>query len=175
MLPAQMKAALSAIRIACATWLAATFLVAPATLHAQDLPAGVALGMTVQQLKQAVAGLAPVPRPARLAGGLVGSWVGPPLQLAGVDLTPTYFFAQGQLRRVDYLAADRQSATAFDALLAWARAAWGQELASQAPEGAYASWTQGELDAYLQQTSVAGRPQVRLVIKRRVLKDAGEL
>lgn len=175
MLAAPMKTGRSAALTALAAFVTMAGMGCPLGALAQDLPAGVSLGMTVPQLQQAVAGLTPVPRPARLAGGLVGSWAGPALQLAGVDLTPTFFMAQGQLRRVDYLAADRHSATAFDALLAWARTAWGQELASQAPEGAYASWTQGELDAYLQQTSATGRPQVRLVIKRRALKEAGEL
>lgn len=136
-------------------------------MQAQALPGGVQLGMTVPQLQQAVPGLHPVPRPARLAGGLVGSWAGPAVDVAGVSLAPTFFLAEGQLRRVEYLAAPGS----FDALLAWGRAAWGPELASQSPEGAYATWTSGELDAYLQQAGST----VRLVLKRRILKDDSEL
>jgi hypothetical protein len=146
---------------------------APAA-RAQDLPAGVTLGMTAQQLQQTVPALTHVARPAHLAGGLLGSWSGPAVEVVGVALVPTFFFADGRLRRVEYLAAPPQ-ADAFAALVAWGRAAWGPELASAGPEGAYAAWTHGDIDAYLQRTGSAQRPQVRLVVKQRVEKDAGEL
>jgi hypothetical protein len=58
-------------------------------------------------------------------------------------------------------------------LLAWARRGWGAELAANAPEGTYASWSGDDGDVYLQKPASGG--PVRLVVKRRVLKDAGEL
>ena len=154
--------------------LAACVVLAPRPASAQDLPGGAQLGMSAQALQQALP-LRPVQRPARLAGGLVGRWSAPAFNLAGVAITPTYFLADGQLERVEYLADPASGAQAFDALRAWGRAAWGPELASQSPEGAYAAWSSDETDAYLQRTGTADAPVVRLVIKRRVVKDAGEL
>jgi hypothetical protein len=139
---------------------------APVAAQAQALPAGVHLGMTVPELRHAVPALRPVPHPARLAGGLVGRWAGPPVRVAGVALTPTFFIAGGRLARVEYVA----PASGFDALLEWGRRKWGPELAQRSPEGTYASWARDDVDAYLQQAA-----QVRLVIKRRVVKDASTL
>jgi hypothetical protein len=139
---------------------------------AQALPGGVALGMSPQELRQAQPVLVPVRHPPRLAGGLVGKWSGPGVDVAGVALAPTFFFADEQLERVEYLALAGAGAQAFDALLAWGRTAWGPELASRGPEGDYATWTTDALDVYLQH---AGAGQVRLVIKRHVEKDASEL
>lgn len=149
-------------------------LVAPLAARAETLPGGVALDMTVAQLQQAQPDLKRVPRPARLAGGLVGRWSGSTVEVAGVSLTPTFFLAEGELRRVEYLARESGPAV-FAALLEWARGKWGAELAASAPEGAYASWTNPDLDAYLQLASAASGAQVRLVVKQRVVKDAGEL
>jgi hypothetical protein len=152
----------------------ACFSLMVSTAHAQVLPGAAELGMTVQQLQQAVP-LRAVPHPAHLAGGLAGSWSGPAIVLAGVALTPTFFFAEGQLRRIEYLAFPDADAQGYDALLAWGRAAWGPELASEGPEGTYATWSSDTLDAYLQRTGDAHRPQLRLVVKRHMGKDAGEL
>ena len=145
-------------------------LLLPAVACAQPVPGGFTLGMSPAQLQQADASLTRIPRPVRLAGGLVGNWSGSALQLANMTLTPTFYFAEGELRRVEYLARDGGAAT-YEALLAWGRAKWGQELASNAPEGAYATWDTPELQAYLQLSGA----QVRLVTKKRVLKDASEL
>lgn len=139
---------------------------------AQALPGGVALGMSPQELRLAQPTLVPLRHPPQLAGGLVGKWSGPAVDVAGVALAPTFFFADDQLERVEYLAAADAGAQAFDALLAWGRGAWGQELASRGPEGDYATWTTDALDVYLQRT---GAGQVRLVIKRHAEKDASEL
>jgi hypothetical protein len=146
-----------------------------ASAQAQDLPGAVQLGMTPQQLRQVVPDLQPVHRPVRLAGGLVGSWTGPPAALAGVPMAPTYFFADGELRRIEYLASSDADAQAYDALLAWGRKTWGPELASQGPEGAYATWNSDTTEVYLQRTGDARRPQLRLVIKAAAGKDASEL
>lgn len=160
---------------------AATVFAALAFAHASiagaaetPLPGGGVLGMSVPQLQEAQPALKRVPHPARMAGGLVGMWSAAAVPVAGLALVPTYYFAEGQLRRVEYLAATGGPA-AFDALLSWARAAWGAELAQAAPEGAYASWATDDVDAYLQLAGNTAGAQVRLVIKQRVLKDAGEL
>jgi hypothetical protein len=142
-----------------------------AAAHAQALPGGAQLGMSAQQLRDAVPALERVPRPVRMAGGLVGSWRGPSVEVGGVWLAPTFFLAEGELRRVEYLA----PADAYESLLAWGRSTWGPELASQGSEGAYATWTSGTTQAYLQQTGGAQRPQVRLVVKLIATRDAGEL
>jgi hypothetical protein len=147
----------------------------PAAACAQNLPGGAQLGMTAQQLRGAVPALEPVAHPAHMAGGLAGSWRGPAVVIAGVTLVPTFFFAAAHLRRVEYVASASAGAGAFNSLLAWGRAAWGTELASQEPEGSYATWASEDVDAYLQQTSASRHMQVRLVIKRRVLKDDSEL
>ena len=159
-------------RRACALACLATLL---ASAQAQDLPDAVQLGMTRQQLRQAVPGLKPVHRPVRLAGGLAGSWTGPAAVLAGVAMAPTYFFAEGELRRIEYLAPPDADAQAYDALLSWGRRTRGPELASQGPEGAYATWSSDATEVYLQRTSGARGPQLRLVIEAAAGKDASEL
>lgn len=146
-----------------------------ANSHAQALPDAVQFGMTPQQLRQAVPGLQPVHRPVRLAGGLAGSWTGPAAALAGVTMAPTYFVADGELRRIEYLAQPDADAQAYDALLSWGRRTWGPELASKGPEGAYATWNSDAMEVYLQRTGDARRPQVRLVMKAAAGKDASEL
>ena len=143
--------------------------------HAQALPDGARLGMTAQQLRDVVPGIARVPHPVRMAGGLVGSWRGPVVDIAGVPLAPTYFLAEGELRRIEYVADAGAAADAYETLLAWGRSAWGPELASQGSEGAYASWTGDTLQAYLQLAGGGQRPQLRLVLKLRSSKDASEL
>ena len=149
----------------------ATLACVAAAAHAQSLPGAVTLGMSVPQLQQARPTLKHVAHPARLAGGLVGSWSDASLSVAGVVLTPTFFFAEGRLERIEYLARDGGAAN-YATLLAWGRNTWGAELASTAPEGSYATWSSGDTDAYLQ---LAHGEQLRLVVKHRALKDAGEL
>jgi hypothetical protein len=141
---------------------------------AQPLPGGAQLGMSADQLQAAVAGVARVVRPLRMAGGLVGSWSEPSVDIAGVPFAATFFFAGDALQRVEYVATANDP-KAFDAVRAWCRSQWNQELASQNPEGAYAAWSTDDIDVYLQSTSVRERPVLRLVIKRRVLKDGSEL
>lgn len=142
---------------------------------AGELPGGVQLGMSAQDVQHVVPGLRRLPHPAHLARGVVGCCAGAAVDVAGVALTPTFFFAGGKLRRVEYLAAADAGPSAFDALLQWGRAAWGAELASQNPEGSYATWADDGLDMYLQRTSGQAAPEVRLVIRERVLKDGSEL
>ncbi|HEY1231225.1 MAG TPA: hypothetical protein VGF26_28315 [Ramlibacter sp.] len=155
-------------------FVAALLPVAAAAAGPGSLPGGSGLGMTVPELQRVEPALKRVPHPARLAGGLVGSWSGTAIDLAGLTVSPTYFFAEGQLQRIEFLARDR-GPVAYAALLAWARAAWGAELAAADPGSAYASWSMEGFDAYLQLASPAPAGQVRLVVKQRVVKDASEL
>jgi hypothetical protein len=141
-----------------------------ANAQAQAVPGGARLGMTVPQLRHAVPSLQRVPRPTRLSGGLAGSWSAPPLHVAGVALKPTVYFAAGELRRVEYLATD-PAPSAFGALRKWGRARWGAELGAWDPDASFASWASDDVDAYLQRSG----PKLRLVLKRRELKDASEL
>ena len=139
------------------------------------MPGGASLGMSADQLQQSVRSARRVPHPTRLGGGLVGSWSAAPIDLCGVTLAPTFFFADGELRRVEYLATDA-APSAFDALRRCGRAQWGAELATQDPNAAFASWATADTDIYLQQSTAAQqRPTLRLVMKRRALKDADEL
>lgn len=169
-IPSLRSAARRSIAVLATAWV----VIASATTDARSLPGGAALRMTVPELQQAQPDLKRVPHPARLAGGLVGSWSAGAIDVAGVPLTPTFYFADGQLERVEYLAREGGPA-AFPALLAWARQAWGAELSAADPGGEYASWATEDMDAYLQQASTPSGAQVRLVVKRRVLKDASEL
>jgi hypothetical protein len=149
-----------------------SFVLLAVTAHAQALPGGAQLGMTAQALREAVPSLQRVPRPVHMAGGLTGSWRGPVVDIAGVPFAPTFFFADGELKRVEYLANDSAPASAYESLLAWGRSIWGPELASQGSEASYATWTSGQVQAYLQQTSAA---QLRLVVKLLAARDASEL
>lgn len=164
----------SIVRCSAALLATAWLAVASAAPESRPLPGGVVLQMTLPELQQAQPALKRVPRPARLAGGLVGSWSSPAIDVAGVALTPTYFFADGRVQRVEYLARDGSAAT-YSALLAWGRQSWGAELAAAEAGGAYASWTTGDMDAYLQLAGTPSGERVRLVARQRVLKDASEL
>ncbi|MBK0394829.1 hypothetical protein [Ramlibacter algicola] len=135
-------------------------------VRAQVLPGGAQLGMTPEQLQQAVPTLRA--ERARAPRGFTAAWSATGIDLAGVPLTASFAMADGQVQRIEYLAAP----AAYDALLQWGRATFGPEMASNGPEGQYASWSNDALDAYLQRTD--GSP-VRLVVKRRILKDASEL
>ncbi len=87
------------------TLLASTLFLAVTALHAQALPAGVRFGMSAEELRAALPDLARVQRPQRLAGGLAGTWHAAPTQFAGVVFEPVFFFAGGELRRVEWVAA----------------------------------------------------------------------
>jgi hypothetical protein len=138
------------------------------------LPGSAQIGMTAEQLREAVPALKRVARPQRMTGGLVGSWSGPATDIAGVSFTPTYYFSGDVLQRIEYVASPGDAAKAFDAVRAWGRANWSSELASQSPEGDYAAWSAQDMNVYLQMTASA-RPGLRLVLKRRVDKDPSEL
>lgn len=149
-------------------------------LHAQELPPGVALGMTPDGLRAAVPTVERVARPVRIAGGLVGNWRGERAFIAGLLFEPTFYFADGELRRVEWVAqpeADGDRGTAaYAELLAWGRSRFGAEMASRDPGSELASWVAGDADVYAQRIDDARRaPSVRLVYKLRQLKDASQL
>jgi hypothetical protein len=147
--------------------------------QAQALPAGVRLGMSVEELHAARPGLERVPRPQRLAGGLAGGWRDAPATLAGVRFEPVYFLAGDQLRRVEWAAATESQpdlgAAAFAEIVAWGRQRFGPELGSNDPGSAYAAWTEGDCDVYVQRITDPRHASVRLVYKARQVKDASEL
>jgi hypothetical protein len=157
----------------------ALFALGAAAAHAQALPPGVQLGMSEDQLRAALPGLEHVQRPLRLAGGLAGSWRAAPSVIAGLPFEPVFYFAGGELRRVEWSAAVEQlpdlGAAAFGEILAWGRSNFGPELASSDPGSAYAAWVQGDADIYVQRNSDPRHASVRLVYKMRVLKDGSEL
>ena len=146
--------------------LAALLVASP--VRAQALPGGVQLGMTPEQLQEAVPTLHAGKAGSRAPRGLAPAWCATGIELAGVPLAASFAMADGQLQRIEYLAAP----AAYDTLLQWGRTTFGPEMASGGPEGQYASWSSEALDAYLQRS---GGAQVRLVVKRRVVKDASEL
>ncbi len=158
---------------------ASTLLLAVTALHAQALPAGVRFGMSAEELQAAQPGLERVQRPQRLAGGLAGTWHAAPTKLAGVFFEPVFFFAGGELRRVEWVAPTDAlpdlGAAAFAEIVAWGRSSYGAELGSNDPGSAYAAWVQGDMDVYAQRTSDPRHASVRLVYKARQLKDASEL
>lgn len=141
---------------------------------APDLPGGVRLGMSLEQLREAVPDATALRHPVHMAGGLVGSLAGPPLQLAHVAFVPTYFFANGLLSRIEYVAHGADAASAFDAVAGWCTAQWGPMLRADEPEGAYATWSADDAGIYLQETAQAG-PLLRLVIRLRAARDASAL
>lgn len=142
------------------------------------LPAGVELGMGADALQHAVPGMARVPRPQRLAGGLVGLWRLAPVAIAGVSGAETFFFGGQELRRVEFVAdasdlADGGSA-AFGELLEFGRRTYGPETAANDPSGSYAAWTSGGLEVYAQRVP-APHATVRWVVRQSEGKDASEL
>lgn len=158
---------------------AAFFLIAMAAAHGQALPSGVRLGMSVEALQAAVPGVERVHRPQRLAGGLAGNWHAAPTTLAGLTFEPVFFFASGELRRVEWVAAAEAQpdlgAATFAELVAWGRSRFGPELVSNDPGSAYAAWVDGDTDVYVQRTSDPRHASVRLVYKARQVRDASEL
>jgi len=92
---------------------------------------------------------------------------------------PTFFFADAQLRRVEYAASAQGlpdgGGAAFAELLQWGRGAFGAELAANDPGSAYAAWSSGEMDVYVQRVGDPRRASVRLVYKQRQLRDGSEL
>lgn len=147
--------------------------------HAQALPPAVHMGMTAQELQAALPTTEPVPHPQRLSGGLLGSWRGERAPIAGLMFKPTYYFAAGRLKRIEYDATAQGlpdgGEAAFSALLQWGRDAFGNELAALDPGSTYVSWSSSDLDVILQRTGDARRANLRLIYKQRVLRDASEL
>jgi hypothetical protein len=162
---------------------ALAFAVFAALVHlpaqAQALPPGVHIGMSADDLQAAVPGVERVPRPLRLAGGLSGGWRAPPSVIGGLPFEPVFYFAGGQLRRIEWTAAAEGqadiAAAAFGRIVDWGRQSFGPELGSNDPGSAYAAWVDGDWDVYAQRSADARHASVRLVYKARQLKDGSEL
>lgn len=153
-------------------------LIAPVA-QAQALPAGVHFGMTINELQAVQPEVQRVTKPQHLAGGLTGNWHGAPVVVAGLPFDLTFFFADSQLRRVEFLASTEPrthlNATAFDALVAWGRSTFGPELGSSDPGGKYAAWVSGDVDVYAQSAIGPHQASVRLVYKEQQRKDGQSL
>jgi hypothetical protein len=152
-------------------------------VRAQDLPSGVQLGMTTDELRTVLPEAERVARPQRLAGGLAGSWRGPSVRIADLDFAMVLFFAGNRLGRVEYVATVRPDSTsaqdpgetAFAALVEWGRVQFGGEMRSNDPGSAYATWVRGDADIYAQRTFGARAASVQLVYKLRQLKEGSSL
>ncbi|MDI1272272.1 hypothetical protein [Polaromonas sp.] len=145
------------------------------------IPPGVHLGVTVSELREAVPGLHPVPRPQSVAGA-VGRWRVDGVQQAGLVFDETFFFAGPALQRVELLMQPGTfppSGEAFAHLVASLQGLYGPELplhgALSSVEAGSASWVHDGVDILALQSGSAGQTSVRLIYKARVLKDAGEL
>lgn len=158
-----------------AAWLALC-LHAPAS-QAQDLPAGVQLGMTQEALQQTLPGLERVPRPQRLAGGLAGTWRWPAM-VAGLSGQQTFFFQGGLLRRVEFFADTRYQPdsgnAAFERIVSWGRGQYGPERSARDTGSTYANWALEDSDVYVQNVT-APQAGLRLVYKARQARDASAL
>jgi hypothetical protein len=148
----------------------------PSALRAQEMPAGVVLGMSVDELRRAIPQLEQVRRPQRMAGGLVGTWHSLAVQVLGLSGEQVFFFAHERLERVEFVGGTRDDSSnlaAFDRIVAWGRGVFGQEIAADDAGARYAEWTSGETEVYAQYGgSHAG---VRLVYKLRLEPDASQL
>lgn len=145
------------------------------------IPPGVHLGVTVSELREAVPGLHPVPRPQSVAGA-VGRWRVEGVQQADLVFDETFFFAGPALQRVELLlqpGMSSQPGEAFAHLVASLQGLYGPELqlhgALSSVEAGSASWVHDGVDILALQSGSAGQTRVRLIYKARVLKDAGEL
>jgi hypothetical protein len=148
----------------------------PVALHAQEMPAGVVLGMSAEELRRVVPPLEKVRRPQRMAGGLVGAWRSPDVQVLGLNGEQTFFFAHDRLDRVEFVGSapdEPGNAQAFDRIVAWGRSLYGQEIAAADAGARYAEWTAGDTEVYAQYRGAhAG---VRLVYRLRADRDASQL
>ncbi|MDM0114110.1 hypothetical protein QTI66_18295 [Variovorax sp. J22R133] len=147
--------------------------------HAQSLPEGVHMGMTVDELRAAVPSAERVPRPQRLSGGLAGTWRGAPAVVGGLPLAPTFYFAGARLQRVEFSASATSEpdlgAQAFNEIVSWGRGSFGQELASTDGASQYAAWSQGGVDVYAQRMGDPRHAAVRIVYAARERKDDSTL
>jgi hypothetical protein len=151
--------------------------IVPSAVRAQQLPQGVVLGMSADELRRAVPDVEKVRRPVRMAGGLVGSWCSTPVQVFGLTGQQTFYFAGNRLTRVEFVgnAADASAnAEAFNQIIAWGRSLDGPGIyANDAQGSSYAEWGAGDTEIYAQY--VGGSGGVRLVYKRKPDRDASQL
>jgi hypothetical protein len=148
----------------------------PSASHAQELPAGVTLGMPADELRHVLPELEKVRRPQRMTGGLVGTWRSPPIQMLGLEGRETFFFAQARLTRVEFVGSTADGAdnsNAFDRIVAWGRTHYGQEIAANDAGASYAEWSVGDMEVYAQYA--AAKAEVRLIYKLRPERDASQL
>ena len=145
---------------------------------AQELPAGVRFGMGVDDLRTVLPTAEVVRRPERLAGGLAGTWRLADTQVAGLAGSQVFYFAAGQLRRVEFQAdtgaVPDGGAAAFDRLLAWGRERYGPERPAQDAVARIAGWSDAGQDLYLR-LATQPRASLKLVFSARPPRDDRQL
>jgi len=96
-------------------------------------------------------------------------------KVAGLDETRLEDVLDAYIRPALDLSRIDGGGAAFAELLQWGRGAFGAELAANDPGSAYAAWSSGEMDVYVQRVGDPRRASVRLVYKQRQLRDGSEL
>lgn len=136
------------------------------------------LGMSASELASHLPPMHSVRAPRRLSSGAVGSLRVPDALYEGLHFEQTLYLSHQKLQQTDLVMASPEPGQVA-ALVQSLRTRLGAELASSfsTPDAVMetASWVSGDADVTLFHSSQPGRPQARLVIRQRQLRDAGEL
>ena len=171
-----MNCAVSALNLSLRALALTSAALAVAAANAQEMAPGVVLGMSATDLVHALPQLEHVRRPPRLGGGMVGAWRADGVQMLGLTGQQTYYIADRQLRRIEFVGTtpDRlDNGAAFERLVSWGRTTYGQEVASADPGSRIAEWNTGDGSVYVPWDDLRG--EIRLVYQLRVERDAGQL
>jgi hypothetical protein len=136
------------------------------------------LGMTAGELASRLPPTQAVRPSRRLSSGAVGSLRVPDALYEGLHFEQTLYMAHQKLQQTDLVMASPAPDQVM-ALLQSLRRQLGAELASSysTPDAVIdtATWVSGDADVMLFYSALPERPSVRLVIRQRQLRDAGEL
>jgi hypothetical protein len=155
---------------------------APSGALAQTLPPGVHLGMTADELQAAGLDLQRVRRPERMPGGALGVW-SQAGQVGDDDMSfdVTYFMRGPVLDRVELVMTSAREgvAASYERVVGVLRGQFGAELRSRSPAGTAvdetASWAAEGEDVAVYMTGAKDAAKVRVIYKRRTVKDASTL
>jgi hypothetical protein len=136
------------------------------------------LGMTSNELASRLPAVQAVRPARRLSSGAIGSLRVADVLYEGLHFEQTLYLAHQKLQQTD-LVMSSPAPDQVTALVQSLRTQLGPELASSfsTPDAvvATASWVSGDADVTLFYSAPPERPSVRLVIRQRQLRDAGEL
>ena len=136
------------------------------------------LGMTAGELASRLPPTQAVRPSRRLSSGAVGSLRVPDALYEGLHFEQTLYMAHQKLQQTDLVMASPAPDQVM-ALLQSLRRQLGAELASSysTPDAVIdtATWVSGDADVMLFYSALPERPSVRLVIRQRQLRNAGEL